>query len=418
MAYKYFEVANQIYKQPKDEMLNLYQHYIDSQFTNASDWFDIEEELLNEVNQFQQIRVRLNSVVQSETGTKLSDDFRKIIFQDMAHARGLGYKYRFDDSIWLSINYDIYGKSTASCTIRKCRNVLKWIDPDNGALLEEACVFDNYALKENSPFFNAQITIPAGYVPVAVQSNNRTKKIKLNQRFYFNGMCYKVWSIFNALNNPTFAEEPLIGLLMGVDEVNAQEDDVINNIANYKSYIYTLDIAESDFSQNIGFKTQLHANVMFNGGAVERPVNWESSNIEAGTIDEFGNIELLSLGEVEFTCYLVGNPNVYSKIKVEVVDTIVETREIVITPQTDYILQGMSATFNVYEYLNGNKQDDEFEFEALNVPRQYYVVQKVNGNQFTVTNVKKYTKNPLTIKITNVLNGESVNMNIELRGVF
>lgn len=418
MAYKYFNVANQIYKPPKENMLDLYQHYVDTQFTNASDWFKIEEELLNEVNQYQDITVRLNSVVQSETGTKLSDDFRKIIFQDMGHARGLGYKYRFDDSIWLAVNYDIYGKATASCTIRKCRNVLKWIDPENGALVEEPCVFDNYALKENSPFFNAQITIPAGYVPIAVQSNTRTKKIKLNQRFYFNGLCYKVWSIFNALNTPTFAEEPLIGFLMGVDEINNQEDDVINNIANYNSYNYKLNILEGNFYQNVGFKTKLNINILLNGGLVERNVLWSSDNLEVGTVDNEGNIELVGAGTVNFLCQMVGNPDVSDTITVTVTDKPLEYREIIINPECNYILQGMSETFTVYQYVNGLQQDDTFSVEALNVPKQYYILQVINGNEFTIINVARYMKQPLTIKVTNLMSGEEVSFNIELRGVF
>ena len=81
MAYKSYKVAAQaLATTPKDEMLNAYQSAIDDSFLLATDWFTISEEDMT-TYAYSDVTVRLNTVY-GESGSKLSDDYREIIFQD------------------------------------------------------------------------------------------------------------------------------------------------------------------------------------------------------------------------------------------------------------------------------------------------------------------------------------------------
>lgn len=87
-----------------------------------------------------------------------------------------------------------------------------------------------------------------------------------------------------------------------------------------------------------------------------------------------------------------------------------------ISPNIKEIMLGKTIEFNVYNYVNGIKQDDTFTIEVSGIPQEYFVLNIINGNNFTIENVKEYQINPLTIKCTNNKSGNKINKTIWLGG--
>lgn len=73
----------------------------------------------------------------------------------------------------------------------------------------------------------------------------------------------------------------------------------------------------------------------------------------------------------------------------------------VLTPDISEILLNETAEFNVYNYVNGTKTEDTFTINISNVPNKYFEFNSINGNQFTIKNIKQYQINPLKIQYVN-----------------
>lgn len=93
-----------------------------------------------------------------------------------------------------------------------------------------------------------------------------------------------------------------------------------------------------------------------------------------------------------------------------------EDYSIVITPENKDVLQGQSKMFSCYLYLNGVRQNDVFSFIPSGVPDSYYKMEILNENQFTIHNLKYYSKNPLHIECKTF--GHESSVDIRLRGLY
>lgn len=400
MPYSFYNASRLIATSPQEDMLTGFQTMVDDVFTLATDVFTIEEETAFGSGLYSDVVVRLNHVL-GDNGLKLGDDFRKIIFKDPSSARGLGYKFRFDSSDWLTINYDLFGKPTASTIVRKCRNTLKFIDRLTGALIQEPCVIENYATKEARPSVTKSIVIPEGYIVVDVQGNDNTRKLELNQRLILNGIAYKVINILNELNNPTAGSSPLLYIVVSIDTINTDLDDVVNGVANVNDYPYTLNILQNDFQQVVGFSKTLNAEVSLNGDSVTRSVVWTTSNATIGTVSTAGVINLLALGSVVFRCALAGNPLVYDEINVDVVAVTVPVVQTLVSPEDTKLLQGETVVYTIYKYVDGVASADTFTFVPSGVPADKYVFTAISGNSYSIKNIGRVMNAQLKISATN-----------------
>lgn len=231
-SYKaYLSIANSPMQQYKDDL----QATINSEFECASNIYTIQEELNKGDKTFTDVVIRINHVINSETGEKLGDDWRGITFKDLQHNYGLGYMYQFDDNYWLTINSDIYKFVTASACIRRCNNVLSrylYDENNNKTLYMEPCIID-YKISRDLFKYSEDIILPEGVIQVTTQNNNNTKTIKINDRFIFNGQPFKVQRINSYLRDKTMVADsvPLLYFSMFKDQISPQ-DDLVNNIAD------------------------------------------------------------------------------------------------------------------------------------------------------------------------------------------
>lgn len=90
--------------------------------------------------------------------------------------------------------------------------------------------------------------------------------------------------------------------------------------------------------------------------------------------------------------------------------------DIRIDPNITEILEDNIQAFNVYSYNGNEKLENTFAITIENVPAENYELNIVNGNNFTIKNVKQYNKNPMTIMCEDTISKKTESIQIWLGG--
>jgi hypothetical protein len=182
--YKYIPSANSLSKgsagSPKDQYIDLFQKTLEDQFYNSSDWWNIQEETALGSDVYENVDVRITHVINAETGLKLGDDWKTILFKSIDHPIELGKHYIFDNSTWLTVNTELYKNLTGTCTVRRCNNTLRWIEESTGVYYEEPCCIE-YMVKEPRDYATAgsPFITPGGFLHIEMQFNTRSNLINV-----------------------------------------------------------------------------------------------------------------------------------------------------------------------------------------------------------------------------------------------
>lgn len=99
----------------------------------------------------------------------------------------------------------------------------------------------------------------------------------------------------------------------------------------------------------------------------------------------------------------------------DVPETVVKG-DIKIDPDITEILEGDTQSFEVYNYNGNIKLSDTFSITIENVPAENYNLDIIDGNNFTIKNIKRYTKNPMTITCEDNVNKKTKNIQVWLGG--
>jgi len=142
MTFKYYTSGSYTILKPSDEQWrDGFQANITDQFANSSTYQTILEETAFASGSTVSVNVRVTSAVDSATGIKLSDDYKKILFSDITKESGLGWKYYFSSNWWVCSFSDDIKSTPKSITVRRCNNVLRWTTSD-GISQSEPCAID------------------------------------------------------------------------------------------------------------------------------------------------------------------------------------------------------------------------------------------------------------------------------------
>lgn len=426
-TYKFIPAGDPIQTSAKESYKADVQATIRQYFYQSTDWFTIQEESALASNTYQNVDVRINNLVNPTTGDNVEDDFKKILFQELDHSVNLGRMYQFDSNYWLTINVDKIKTLTQTIVVRRCNNVLRWIDESTGALYEVPCAM-GYLIKENRDYSTAgsAIVVPSGMIDCFVQNNLKVQKIKPNQRFLFgtpnNWTAYRVeGGGINNFNNQQTVDNTSASLArfsLAVDFVNPQTDDLVNGIANTRDNTYVLNISETSISGNATQIVPLHATITLNGVTVTRTLVWSTSNASIATVSSTGLVTFVAAGSCVITCRLENNTGVYDTCAVTVGASPVDTYQLVATPSTNYILEGMEVTWTVYLYKNNIQQSDTviFALDANTVPSSYYTYSVLSVNSFKIKNIKKFLTDTLDVTCTSGIYSKV--LNIQLKGAW
>lgn len=427
MTYKYYNVyISGVSQSPKNDYLSDMQEIVNDQFYNSSDWYTIQEETSFGSGEYSDLDVRINRVVDSTTGANQGDDWKKLLFKDIDKVVRIGAFFIFNSNYWVVVNTGNTSDLTSTCTVRRCNNTLRWIDL-SGARHSIPCVLD-YAIQENRDYSTggSKVVNPSGILRIITQLNSDTNLIKANERFLFgnsgNWTSYKIFGggIHN-FNNPestTISSTGLLTLTAGVTHLNEEADDLTNGYANSTERTYSITLNKSSITASISDTFQLEAFVFLNGETVTRDVNWSSSDETKATVSSTGLVTMVDTGSATITASLDGDSTVSSECSVTIDGTPISEYVVVVSPDTNYLLEGTSQTYNVILEKNGVAQADTFAFVIIpgNVPTANYSFSTIDGNNFSLENIDKYISESLVIRATSGIYVEDIS--ILLRGAW
>lgn len=228
-------------------------------------------------------------------------------------------------STWILTSLDTQYLYNVKGRMLQCNNTLRWTD-NNGELNCYPCVIEDALTYTNFKWGSKGVVEAGGDIVVIVQKNDYTSKIKVNDRFLFNEVGFRVKQFFDELN-PNYME-----LYMAK----------------------TPELSEDNLEDNIAINSSPTIKPNLNG--------------------------------------------------------------IVLLPNVKEIMLGKTVEFNIYNYVEGIKQDDTFTITTNNVPKKYFNFNQADGNNFTIENLIQYQINPLDIVCIDKITGNKINKQIWLGG--
>ena len=425
MDYKKYADSWFEYVPPKTELRNQYSNSFDTWVETAPNIFDdIQYEQTYGKKDFAYVTGRVDAVISSPSmGAKLGDDYKNFIFSNSVDPVYVGKLFKWKNNYWIATNTNTYESVGNNCTVKRCNNMLRWID-ENGDILSEPCALIE-TIKQSNDYNGDKLTTISGFTGLFCQRNANTNKIESNQRFLFgtkgNRKAFRVFGdgVKNYLNSETENDNSpsVIEFTIGGGFVYPDIDDLENGIANRYLDGFTLEIDEINFTDIVGTQKQLNAIVKKNGVITSAPLTWKSSDMETVTIDVDGNIELLKVGTATISCTLGSNSVATDGIIITVSDAKIDTFEIKITPDISGINEGDSQTIAVKLYQNDVETADVFTFEKIgSVPIGNYSLTVIDGNSFSILNNQAYYVSPLIIRCTSGIH--TYDFTVDLNGAW
>lgn len=407
---------------PHDTYMELMQASINAQWDNTTQVVSVfeQEKIGSEI--FNPLEVRVDYAIDMGTGFKQDDDFKVFAFQDLQHKVAKGLLYQYDNNFWITVNTSELGSIAKDVVVRRCNNVMRWINRSNGFINEIPCAIE-YVLESPKEQKDKDVKVANGHITVICQGNEETRNLQKNTRFIFNKEPYRFLAFQKMLNEDTFDDgtADLLYLDMYLDMVEP-DDDITNNIANYGSYVYEIEVEQSLYQQAKGGTVQLFPNVTLNGKTVERDVVYETCECGCDhsycTVDENGLVTITGeVGEqAQLIVSLKGNPQVNQLVIIDIVEGIEDNNELIVSPIYNKCRVKSSITFSVNLYTNGAKQDNIISYTSTGVPNTHYDITR-EGNTFTLY-AKQIATEPLIITFSDEATGKAIGLPIEFTSLF
>lgn len=379
---------------PKDEYTAFIQAMINDRWDNSTQNSELiyrQEKIGSDIYNLANISVDM--AIDMGTGLKKSDDFKFFSSKDLSEKNILGLMFIWKDNTWLTTNIRNYANPYNQFEVRRCNNVLKWIDKTNGKVNSIPCCVE-YEFASPQQLKDKDIITANGHIVVIVQGNKDTLNFEKNQRFILNGQPFKMTAINNILQNDVVTDQTTLLYYDFYLDMVEPSDDLKNNVANSFEYNYSININSNINELSKGSAGQLVANVKLNGENVNRDVLWLSENDNA-TIDENGNYQISDSanGKVIFKAYIKGNEDIFDIIQINIVENLQDNYSIIINPEITELRQYETKDFNVQIFNNNNLIDDivDVEFSDNN-----FCSLNRSGNNFTIKGLMP-TNKPLTI---------------------
>lgn len=195
---------------PKDNYyLHTLQDKVDADWEYRPNRVDVEREQTIGEGDYTPLEVVIQTI-RSDTGEKVSDNIRRIVFRDIKYQAPIGTKFKFsynfdlyepdeDKDVWLVTNKNSTNP-TESATITRCNGTIAstYVDESGVNKIHYEEVYSSTNLSSTVPNFNAAIVTAKSDLTLLVQHNKYTRNYYVNQRFVIGyNQVYKVTAIQN-----------------------------------------------------------------------------------------------------------------------------------------------------------------------------------------------------------------------------
>ena len=391
---------------PNDYFRDQQQAAIDQQWDCTSARYTIKEQFEFGSNVYNDIEVWIDYVVGlGSRGTTNGDDFRQLIFRDINHQVKRGLYYQFDGNTWITYFNDEVASLSKDAGVRRCNNVMRIIDPENGSIFSIPCVID-YDMTSPSQQVSSYVITPNNHATVMVQGNADTLRLfKLNTRYMFGGRPFKLLAYQNALIDESISPNPtLLYLDLYLDELHAN-DSIENQLADNGVYQYSIEIDSANMELTTGTTGTLGASIALNGEEVNREIVWASSDTSVATVDAEGNYKVVGIDgqSCQITATLKGNANVTASIDITVVSAESLQAKIILEPTFNRVRQyemvdfAVKASYGSQLYTPTNVTVSLSQ-DSIVLSNQYLSIQQ-NQDGYQITGIR-IAPNPQTLYVS------------------
>lgn len=381
----YYDSWNGITPSAKNQWFSEANAFLNSQWYDSAMICTVQEEDELGSFTFHDIEVWKNPVTTFTTNIiKNEYDFRQLMFRNNNHSVHRGHFYKVEDEIYMVYEGTHKDNPYSEVLIRRCNNLLKWIDIETGELLSTPCIID-YNISQTNPRVNNDIIVQNSSYTLILQGNEKTLKLKPNQRFIFNHQCYKFIAYNNVLQN-NYVDENATMLFLDIDlDITKPTDDIENNIADRYAYNFDVVVENSVTQQVVGGQGQLFGFVTYNGEITQNQITWKGNRYIR--IESDGSYVLT--GDVGKKAIVTASFGIAEKIiEIEIVDFAPIEKQVVIEPAFDKIFESQSIEFDVWVWYGNEQTGDEISVSELSNISDHYILYSTDNHHFVLTNLK------------------------------
>ena len=378
-------IDSQLSQLPNDSIRERQQASINALWDVTTNMYEIEEQTDIGSDVYEKTEAWIGNVVgMTSRGMTNGDDFKSLYFKNIDKDVKKGLYYRFDDNTWITYFTDRHSSLDVDIGVRRCTNIMRIIDPENGSIFTIPCAVE-YDMTAPNMQVTSSILTPNNHAKILVQGNDDTLRLfKLNTRYIISGRPFKLLAYQDALIDKTIASHTtLLYLDLFLDELH-DKDDIENQLADNGDYIYTIEIDSTDMELTNGSVGSLNASVSLNGQEVNREIVWNSSDMTIVDIDDKGSYKVLgNVGDsCQITASLKNNPSVNATINFTIVSEESLEPKIIIDPFFDRIAQFDTVEFNVQVSYGGKIYSPTLS--NVVVDSKYFSILK-NDNIYKIT---------------------------------
>ena len=350
LKYYFNALENDMLLSPNDKWREQQQALYNAQWENTSARITIKEQAGIGLDIFGNVEVWINKAIgTTSTFMKNGEDYRQLVFKEIDKPCLRGIYYQFENNWWITDFVNPSQGLVSDIVVRRCNNVLRMIDPDNGSIFTIPCVID-YDMTSPNVQVSTHIITPNNHAIVFVQANEDTMRLfKLNTRFLLGGRPFKLNAFQNALLQETLNSAPTVLYLdLYLDELHAK-DNQEQQIAYNGDFVYNITIDSNNLELANGTTGILSANVLLNGEEVNRVIKWSSSDCGIVNINQNGEYSVVGQNRdvATITAALDGNDNVRAQITITVADASTIQPLMVFSPVFDKIRQYQTITMDI-----------------------------------------------------------------------
>lgn len=364
---------------------------------------------------------RVEDSFDEQANTKRGDDWKDLLFYDDFPELTIGMKAQLHGCTWIGYNTRNIAALTTSITIRRCDNVLNFVD-EFGNVTAEPFVFDKYTVLNSTNIAKPAdpATLINGYKNAWIQYNDLTAKLRTNDRFIIQGQAFVVRGVdyYSRQTTNDRNSVKLISFVLAKTE-ETQGDDLINDIANADAYVWTISVDAQSITGAVGQTGNVGAELFHRGlKNAEYSILYESSNENVVTVDAEGNYTILSEGNATITCAFEKNLNVTATVDITATEQD-ESVHLLFNPEIKRLKQHESASTTAVLMKGAAELPVTITIEPSGVPSGYYTFTQTE-NTATVKCNAPYTKGNLTLTAIAEYDGQlyTASMDIILASAF
>ena len=411
---------------PKEYWEGLHQATLDTMWEDTTQIYKIKEQnALPFTDEYTEYEAWVSTVSDDLINySKVYSDFVRLLYKDLNHKqnyKGQYYKFALDgEHEETYICYDRMNLSTLTADFKvvRCNNVLTWID-DYGNVITLPCYLGTDVTSTNNLIGKDGI-VPNARMIILVQANDFTKSIVKNQRFMFeHSTAFKVEEVNNFMQEQgTDGQVTCVKIYINYSAI-IPSDNTELNVCDYYKVGYSLEInQQDDIEQQNGFTGTLSATVKNLGEIVDGvELVWKSSDNTVIQIDDNGNYTIVGTdgNSATITCCMKENKNIYDTIQINVVNTVITNKIIVVNPNDVSILKEKQSVAFVPKVFNEGEELSDVVTCIPSGAKPYCYTLVPISNGYLLTILKK-SNIPLTLTFRAVGCADYV-MDIKLIGL-